>query len=115
MNARRGFNRLFLVLLVCYYAIGSLWLYADWTHRVTIRQEELQRCFDAVKDPGRSGARIEEPECQEFHPALSKWAEAEEVGFFVVVPAVLYGFSGIVAWIIKWIIKGFRSEPKKLD
>jgi hypothetical protein len=105
MNARRGFQRLFLVLGIFYYLAGGLWLYDRWTNRISAQRFELTRCLDAVRDPGDSVLRITDADCRENHPPANEWPATISL---VIFPALLYG-----AWrILAWIGRGFKTEGR---
>jgi hypothetical protein len=107
MNAGRGFKRLFLVLAICYYAIGGFLIYVDWDTDRSARRYELSKCiedgkkyFDVNDNPITS-----EADCNRIHPPVNDWAETLS---FLLFPAVLYGIWRILAW----VGRGFRDNPK---
>jgi hypothetical protein len=113
MNVRRGFKRLFLVLAICYYAIGGLLVYSDWTTHTSAQRFELSRCLDAVAskrsysdvngNPILVGSDpVSKEGCSKAYPPVNEWPETLALLFF---PALLYGVWKVLAW-IGW---GFRD------
>jgi len=106
MNYRRGFQRLVVVLGVCYGVIGGILLGVAWFSAASTQRFELARCLDAVRDPGESATRITVAECLEWHPPVYAWpGEWLYTIAFILFPALLYGFWRVMAW----IGKGFLS------
>jgi hypothetical protein len=105
VNIRRGFYRIVLVLGICYFVFGVLWISNDWEHKKSNREFEFERCMKAVRDPGTGNVfpLVKETDCLKSYPPVN---ERSEIFAFFAIPTLFY-------WIWKvlvWVGRGFQGK-----
>ena len=115
MSAKRGLNRVFMVLACAWYVIGGFWGYVQWSHAEDSRNLALSKCIAGDIFEQINPSKGNKADCEKMWELTNGgWVTWAVLALFVLLlPALVYGLVYLAVRVTAWIIKGFRSEKQR--